>query len=222
MPNHERFVSVIKTTWEHKEKELEQLACTAKGMRKDKEWFWTVLVTSFCTLGGSENHEIKRKKYGEELRWDSVASLLQNKRADLFNDLPNPRRHHIAAPAFEYAFQQIRQVGGPKEMASLYEKLKTGKERMKFLRTFKGIGAKYSRNIPMDIYDETVLDSAALDSRLNGLLDMIDGVPEKSKYKLREDYLRSVCTEAGLPNMWYLDRMLYNFYDEIKEELAVN
>ena len=222
MPNHENFVSVIEHVWKQKSKELEQLACAAKGMRNDPEWFWTVLVTSFCTLGGSENHEIKRKKYGDALKWNSVAKLSENSRATLFNDLPNPRRRHIAAPALEFAFQYIHQAGGPKVAASRYEGLQTGKARIKFLHTFKGVGAKYSRNIPMDIYDEFVLDSAALDSRLNELLDMIDGVPAKSPYERRENYLRSVCAEAGLPNMWYLDRLLYNFNDEVKSRLLVS
>ncbi|MAL84311.1 hypothetical protein IG389_07875 [Idiomarina abyssalis] len=221
MPNHEKFVSIIKCMWEQKSNELEQLAITAKGVRYDPEWFWTVLVTSFCTLGGSENHEIKRKKYGNALRWSSIEKLPDNERSTLFNDLPNPRRRHIAVPALESAFQCISEAGGPKVVASHYEALQTGKARMKYLRTFKGIGAKYSRNIPMDIYDEFVLDGAALDSRLNELLDMIDGVPTKSQYERRENYLRSVCAEAMLPNMWYLDRMLYNFNDEIRNNLTV-
>lgn len=222
MPSHENFVSAIKHVWDRKSKELEQLACSARGTRNDQEWFWTVLVTSFCTLGGSENNEIKRKKYGDALRWNSVKRLSASERAALFNELPNPRRRHISAPSLEYAFQYIDKAGGPEVAASEYEAIQTGDERMKFLRTFKGIGAKYSRNIPMDIYDEFVLDSAALDSRLNKLLDMIDGAPAKSQYEGRENYLRSVCVEAKIPNMWYLDRMLYNFNDEIQNKLETN
>jgi hypothetical protein len=219
MKTHEAFVGLIVDSWQMHRVELERRAEAARQKRDDPDWFWDVLVTSFCTLGGSANLEVKQAKYGSRVAWSSVLAVSPDERASLFRDLPNPRWRKQVTAALHAAFDRIRSAGGPAEVASQYLALPTAVERIRFLQSFKGIGAKYSRNIPMDVYDETVLDFAALDSRLNNLLDLVADAPRRGSYRLREDYLRQVRVSAGLPNMWFLDRLLYRQYSAMVEQL---
>lgn len=220
MVPRDAFIATIRTLWPEAEAQLHATADEARAVRRDPHWFWTVLVSNYCTNDGSENLARKRAVWGDKLRWSSVVAMTDAERTALFTDLPNPRRRRQLTAALEATFVRIRDAGGPENVAAHYEALPTGKQRRQFLATFDGIGAKYSRNIPMDIYDELVLDHAALDRRLHGLLDAIEDAPPRTAYHAREEYLRQVQQDAELPNMWYLDRLLYQFEDEVQRRLA--
>ena len=45
--------------------------------------------------------------------------------------------------------------------------------KIQFLKTFKGIGQKYARNMMMDVYDKDFRDSIAIDARIDGILDKL-------------------------------------------------
>jgi hypothetical protein len=214
MPTHEQFVRIVKDLWIENRSSLEASAAASRAVRNDPNWMWKVLVQSFCTIGGSANLDRKLEKYGSMLSWTSVSAMTDEARSALFYDLPNPVRRHIATPGLEHAFVRIRDAGGPAALTAEYERLETAKERMGFLRSFRGIGAKYSRNIPMDVYDEKVLDYFALDSRLNKILDHLTPNLPRS-YRIRENYLRRVAEEAGVPNAWFLDRLLYSHHSTV-------
>jgi len=224
MATREQFVGVISGIWETQSESLQHLATRAENVRRiDRKWFWTVLLNSFLTYGGSANLNIKRQRFGDQLTWAKICALSDHGRSLLFWELPNNRFRNPTAQNIEFAFQYIFRNGGPCNAAMIYLAIEDGALRMIYLRTFRGIGAKYSRNIPMDVRDELVLDSVALDHRLHALLDVVEDAPSRSPYTLREEYLRGVCAEVRLPDMWFLDRLLYNYYTAIKialQELA--
>ena len=220
MPTKSDLIKLVQSFWSTSSSDLSQAAEEARRLRDQADWFWNVLVTSFCTMGGSANWDRKREKYGAALHWPAVAALSAHERDELFRDLPNPRRRHMAEPGLKEAFLRIEQAGGPAAIANHYDELTTARERIRFLQSFRGIGAKYSRNIPMDVFDPLVRNNVALDARIHGILDRIEDAPPRQAYKQREDYLRDVRVEAGLPDMWFLDRLLYRHSKEIAEQLG--
>src|SRR5438445_5881343 len=63
-------------------------------------------------------------------------------------------------------FEYVQRLGGP-EAAKARLLAEPGRDaKIRFLRTFPGIGQKYARNIMMDVYHEDFRDSIALDARI--------------------------------------------------------
>jgi len=210
----QNFTQQLAALWKQHRDDLCSAFSNAQQIRRDPEWVWNIFVMSMCTYGGSENYTKKCEIYGVSIKWRSVLNMSHENRTDLFSDLPNPRRRHIAMPALESAFERIREAGGPEFVAESYSALGSANDKMKFWLSFKGIGKKYCRNIPMDIGDESFLDHIALDSRLNGLIDKIDGAPQSKNYEARERFVIQLGHQAEIPNAWFLDRLLYGFHDK--------
>lgn len=209
---------VVAEVWNEHKDDIELLAEAARRQGARDDWFWDEMVTSFCTNGGTANLAKKRARYGDALAWEKVCEMSDDQRAALFHDLPNPVRRSTLAPAIEMAFERIREAGGPAAMVAAYRACPTAAARIAFVQGFHQIGPKYARNIPMDVYDELVQDYYALDQRLLRILKALPGVPRT--YEAREAYLREICRTAGLPNAWYLDRLLYNYTDKVEARLA--
>ena len=220
MISRDAFVTLVRQHWMNATDDLERTEAAARLMRQDPDWFWNVMVNSYCTNDGSKNLERKRAKYGEALSWSAIASMTPERRAEIFADLPNPRRRSKLAPALLETFARIRDAGGPRAIATHYESLDSAKARMEFVGSFPQIGEKYRRNIPMDVYDEIVLDQAALDKRLHKLIDLIDGAPPRSPYSAREEYLRAIQRDAGIPTLWRLDRLLYANESTLRQRMV--
>jgi hypothetical protein len=216
MITEQNFIKQLNALWKVHRNELSSEFSSAQQLRQDPDWVWNIYVMSMCTFGGSENYRNKRNKYGTKIQWHSILNMSQENRTALFFDLPNPRRRHIITPALESTFQRIREAGGPSCVAENYVALHSAKDKMKFWLSFKGIGKKYCRNIPMDIGDESFLDHIALDSRLNGLIDKVEGAPPSTNYEARERFVIELGQQAEIPNAWFLDRLLYGFHNEFK------
>ncbi len=210
----DQFKQSLQDLWRRHQAALEENLISARAKRDHPCWLWNVYLMSICTNGGSQNYECKRDQYGIELNWDRIVRLCEQDRKTLFSNLPNLRRHSLLAPALNATFQRIRQAGGPGNLAGQYDELTTAAVRMKFWKSFAGIGEKYSRNIPMDIGDELFTEHIALDSRINDLIDRVDGAPRRSCYRAREKFVVGLGTEAGIGNAWFLDRLLYRFHNE--------
>jgi hypothetical protein len=84
--------------------------------------------------------------------------------------------------------------------------------KIRFLRQFRGIGPKYSRNIMMDIYHSEFRQSIAVDSRLKDILNELGIL--KGRYEDFEQFFLDVAHECNLDG-WEIDRILYNFKDDV-------
>ncbi len=109
------------------------------------------------------------------------------------------------------AFDKLRDLGGvPAANTILFDT--PGREaKMKFLKSFTGIGPKYARNMMMDVYHEDFRDSIAIDSRIKKV-SAAWGLAFAS-YDEHERFYLGVAADAGLSG-WELDRLLYNFTEE--------
>jgi hypothetical protein len=80
------------------------------------------------------------------------------------------------------------------------------------MRQFAGIGDKYARNIWMDVYDPDFRTTIAIDERIKRISAAL-GVTFRT-YADHERFYQDIAHEAGLDG-WDLDRLLYNFRDDI-------
>lgn len=208
----ENFVQILSQLWQEHQEDLFLILHEAERKRLSLSWFWDVYLMSMCTMGGSANYSRKREHYGNSLNWENVVNLVQQDRLILFNALPNPRWRIKVQQALENTFQRIKAAGGPINIQLQYDAYQTDKEIIKFLCTFEQIGNKYARNIPMDIGDQRITNFIALDDRINRVIDNVDGAPPKEKYRQRETFVVALGVDAEIPNAWFTDRLIYNYY----------
>ena len=209
----DEFIETLSKLWEEHQGELSTALAETRLKKSQPHWLWDVYLMSICTNGGSNNYARKKEQYGIALEWKHLAKISKQNRADLFHNLPNPRRRKLLSPALEDSFNSILEAGGPESVALHYDGLATVAERMKFWKSFRGIGEKYARNIPMDIGDPLFTQHIALDSRINQLIDKVVDAPAKSNYEARETFVLALGQDAGITNAWYLDRLLYKCHD---------
>jgi endonuclease III len=130
--------------------------------------------------------------------------------------MPDIKAEYILA-CFEY----VGSMGGPESAKELLLAQPGRDAKIKFLRTFRGIGPKYARNIMMDVYHEEFRDNIALDVRIKSISKAIGLSFSESDYLEHEAFYLEVAHSAGL-NGWELDRLLFNFGDEVKERLLIS
>jgi endonuclease III len=115
-------------------------------------------------------------------------------------------------------FQYVETLGGPEKAKNLLLAQPGREGKIHFLRTFPGIGPKYARNIMMDVYQGDFRDSIALDTRIKSISIALGLSFSDSDYLEHEAFYLEVAHAAGL-NGWELDRLLFNFLDEVKQGL---
>lgn len=216
----DRFVSILARLWQEHAPAVHALRDEARERGRDPHWPWNVFLMSMCTYGGSANYARQLERHGAALRWDAVCALSDADRARLFGSLPNPRFRAATTIALEQGFRRIREEGGPEGVLRRYEALATATARVAYWRSYAGVGAKYGRNIPMDVHDPLVQSHLALDHRLHAILDAIEGAPPRQRYREREAFLIGLGERAGIPGAWCLDRLLYSAHATLLDRMA--
>ena len=180
------------------------------------DFLWHYLLQSFATMGASSGWAglIGDKLNYAKVTFEVLEGLGEAERKRQV--LQTCRDAKLRWPERKARFivdglQRVSDLGGlPAATKRLFDA--PGREaKMKFLKTFTGIGDKYARNMMMDVYHEEFRDSIAIDSRIKGLSKAwgLSFVP----YEEHERFYLGVARAAGL-NGWELDRLLYNFHDE--------
>ena len=200
---------------------LESLKAQNSELKRG-DFLWHFLLQSFATLGGVSG-------------WDGLMGDQNNYREMSYNRLQNlspKKRVGHAAAVFEVAkvrypnqkakniiacFDRIESLGGLRKAKKtlLNQSGRTGK--IKFLKSFAGIGDKYARNIMMDVYHEDFRDSIAIDSRIQAISDQWE--LEFDSYQEHEDFYLEVAKLANL-NGWELDRLMFRFQNVFYPPIA--
>jgi hypothetical protein len=116
----------------------------------------------------------------------------------------------VKAPRLAANLARIAEMGGVELATRRMLGLSTFKEKLRFLRSFDGIGEKYGRNIWMDIYDPDFRNTVAVDERLKKVARAIGFTG--TGYQQSVAFYCSIARDAEL-EPWELDRLLYNFTD---------
>ncbi len=186
-------------------------------------FLWHHLLQSFSTMGRAAGWEglINTPANYRRVTYEVLEALTTEQRAA--QSLEVCRAAKVRMPPTKAAyivgcFDRVSALGGPEAAKAelLAQPGRAGKIR--FLKTFPGIGDKYARNIMMDVYHEEFRDSVALDIRIKAISDGL-GLSFAS-YPAHENFYLDVARAAGL-NGWELDRLLFNFRTEVEARLGI-
>jgi len=170
-----------------------------------QDFMWEALLRAMSTMGSARGAELTRNRQLNE-------RVLEDTLRKAGVRMPSRKMEWLLAN-----LGRIQADGGPLAVKEELEACVGRGVKIKFLRTFRGIGEKYARNIMMDVYDPDFRDSIASDARITNVAEKLGVLT--SPYKQAERFFLRVATEAGL-NGWELDRLLYNFTDEVLVALS--
>ncbi len=196
----------------------------AKANARDLErpdFLWHYLLQSFSTMGRSSGWDglIGTTANYSRVTYEALEALDPTARAAQVAEVC--RRAKIRMPSVKAGyilgcFERVRRLGGlaAAKAQLLAQPGRAGKIR--FLKSFPGIGDKYARNMMMDVYHPDFRDSIAIDVRIASISAQL-GLTF-SGYADHEAFYLSVADRAGL-NGWELDRLLYEHREEVARRL---
>jgi len=166
---------------------------------------------------------IKNQDNYQRVTYEALRSLTPKKREKQVLEvcraaklrMPNRKTQFILG-SFEY----VKSMGGPEKTKALLLEQRGKDSKIRFLRTFPGIGPKYARNLMMDVYHKDFHDCIAVDIRIKSISKALGLSFTDAEYAEHEAFYLDVAHLAGL-NGWELDRLLFNFGDELKKRLGV-
>lgn len=184
---------------------------------KRADFIWHYLLQSFATMGRASGWHglIGNKENYNKLLYDVLDKLSPSEREIQVRQVcyrARIRWPDEKAKSILKCFNLIKEMGGPEQVKEKLLSLPGRERKISFLKMFPGIGEKYARNIMMDVYHEDFRDSIAIDERIKKVSAAL-GVQFDS-YDEHEEFYLQVAKEAGI-NGWELDRLLFNFNDEV-------
>jgi hypothetical protein len=218
-----RLVAVVRDLAVEQRAELERLKLEAVGLDRP-DFIWYYLLQSFATMGRASGWHglIGDQENYCRVTYPVLAALTPQAREQQVRQVCRAAGIRMPDKKADYilgCFHYVQRLGGP-EAAKARLLAERGREaKIRFLRTFPGIGPKYARNIMMDVYHEDFRDSIALDVRILAISEGL-GLSFPS-YAAHEQFYLGVAREAGL-NGWELDRLLFNFHPVVEARLGVS
>lgn len=197
---------------------LQQKREKAKERRERRDIIWFEILLSFSTWGNSRGDVlVLDEDHYSKVRYERVIGMDEDELVEHFKNAlldanvsyPNKKSKYLV-----YNLNRIRELGGLEGAEQAFEAADGVQAKMDFLRQFKGISDKYSRNIPMDLYHPEFRDFIAVDDRIEDVLEEAGYPLEEREYEEHEEFLRSVAAELDM-EPWALDRTLYSFKEDV-------
>lgn len=181
----------------------------SKARLKSDTWLWDALLLSMATYGSSAGAERLHSKPRPELAYGELVRRTVDQRKAViekhYREI-NGRYLGRKIECLSQAIDVFERSGGLSAFQNKIRSLGSADEKIQALLQLKGIGEKYARNIWMDVGDEHVINSIAIDSRIMKLLNAL-GL-QGLTYKDQERELLKLAAICGI-NGWMLDRLLY-------------
>lgn len=218
----ESLVQVAKLVMDWHRGRIEHMKQRESDLQRD-DFVWHYLLQSFSTMGRStgwlgligtpENYNAVRYEYLQSLTKRSRLAHLKKICRKAKVRMPDKKAGFIAA-----CFIKLEAEGGYLRAKEHLLAQQGTKAKIKYLKSFPGIGEKYARNMMMDVYHPDFRDSIAVDIRIKSILSEL-GVGFRT-YAEQEAFLLDVARLAGL-NGWELDRLMYGYLNEFLVELRL-
>jgi hypothetical protein len=210
-----RLVDALRSLPDEHREHLRTKKEKALRLRKRPDLCWFLLLQSAATLGSSRGAEglIQNPAVMRTVSYEALRNMSARKReGTILNALRSAkvRMQTLKAPQLARNWAKIESMGGVRKVSRTMLALPSRAEKIKFAKSFHGIGQKYGRNVWMDIYDDDFRDSIAIDVRLKRIARSIGF--NGTRYCESEDMFRDLARDAGL-DAWELDRLLYGFTD---------
>ena len=216
----QRLSQIICQLYETNRIELERFKSEQIQIERP-DFIWHYLLASFSTMGRSSGWKglIGTPYNYNRITFDVLNSLTSEQRKAQVHEVC--RAAKIRMPGRKSTFilgcyDRILMLGGPAEAKAALLALPGAQKKRAFLMEFPGIGEKYARNIMMDVYHEDFRNSIAIDIRIKAISTAL-GLSFRT-YVDHEQFYLDVAEAAGI-NGWEMDRLLYNWNDQIKQQL---
>lgn len=215
-PAQRRLVSAIRKIAAARRRELEDLKRGRSGFKRP-DFLWYYLLQSFATMGRASGAKGMKREY-HRVSYDALLKLAPAKRKKVVHEVCQDAKIRMPDKKARYildCFDHVKRMGGPESARKLLVARRGKEAKMRFLDEFPGIGPKYARNIMMDVYHRDFRDSIALDARIKSISRLLGLKFTDAEYLAHEAFYIEVARMAGL-NGWELDRLLFNFGDDVK------
>ena len=215
-----RLAAVVRRLAVEKRADLDEHKAKHVALERP-DFLWHYLLQSFATMGGSSGWAglIGNRSNYRRVTYKAITVLPEANRLAELKTVCRAAKVRFPERKAKFilgCYAQIRDMGGP-EAAKAHLLAQPGRDgKIRFLKSLTGIGDKYARNIMMDVYHEDFWDSIAVDTRIKAVSKSL-GVSFES-YCAHEAFYLEVARLAGV-NGWELDRLLYNFQDEVASRL---
>ncbi|MEI7432244.1 MAG: hypothetical protein WCL27_17500, partial [Betaproteobacteria bacterium] len=185
------------------------------------DFIWHYLLQSFSTMGRSAGWQglIGTPENYSRITFDVLEKLTPEQRKIQVHEVCRAAKIRMPDRKATFilgCFDRIQMLGGLSEAKSKLLSLPGAGKKKAYLMEFPGIGKKYARNIMMDVYHEDFHNSIAIDVRIKAISTIL-GLSFTS-YVEHENFYLTVAESAGI-NGWEMDRILYNWNDQIKQQL---
>ena len=218
----QKLIGVVREIAKAKKADLDnRKKAAAGGMRTD--FVWHYMLSSFSTMGNSRGAQglIHNKLNYDRVRYEVLANMSSRQRLKVIENTFKAAK--IRMPVKKAAwlnenFGLISKMGGPELATTAAMSLKGREAKIAFMKQFHGFGEKYARNVFMQVYDPDFRDSIAVDERIKKVSKFL-GL-KFFTYSEQENFYLSVAHEVGIQG-WELDRLLYNYADDMIQRLNV-
>ena len=192
----------------------------AKERRERADTLWFELILSMATLGKSQGSVLATDDdYYSKVRYHQLPDMEEAERTDRLEEVlldagvrfPNKKARYISTHV-----DRIEEMGGLESAQEEFEYMDGEEKKMQFLKGFKGIGDKYSRNIGMDLYHPDFRNTVAVDTRIGNVTAELE--IDFNSYEREEEFYVSVAEQLSM-TPWELDRTLYRYTDEVINEI---
>jgi hypothetical protein len=198
-------------------KKIEELKKDSRYL-DEPDFVWRSLVESSSSWGNSRGYEglfVGNPRNYDRITFDTLSGLSSLDRFRMLLKTLSASKVRMSKKKAGFLaenFEMIEAMGG---LAAAKAKLlgqPTREAMMVFLEQFRGVGAKYSRNILMNVYHSLFHESVAVDDRIKSISQEL-GLSFRP-YPEGEQFYLAVAQMAGLSG-WEVDKLLYNFKDEV-------
>jgi hypothetical protein len=201
-------------------KELQQ-RCKTDAIRPD--WLWHLLLSSMSTLGNTRGYEglINNPDNYQLVAYKNLISLSESRR---IKSLKLALKHAVIrrpGQKSEWLNENLKYIldcGGLNVIQKFILNIKGTEAKLRFIKTFSGIGNKYGRNIFMDLYDTDFRKTIAIDERILSISGALGLNIKRLSYFEHEAVYQKIAKDCKL-SCWQLDRLLYSFKDYYLEKL---
>jgi len=217
-----RLASVIKPIYDKHRQQIQEMKASHQHWNSP-DFIWEALLLSFSTMGSARGFALFRdEKFHGPVRYAQLLRLSPSERKVVLHRClkeAGVRWFDQKTTRLIENFERIQRDGGPEAVKRELCSHEGRELKMKFLRTFKGIGEKYARNMMMDVYHEDFRNSIAIDDRLNKAMKAVGLSFNGQDYREAEEFFLEVAQIAGLENGWELDRLIFNHLPEVLEAI---
>ena len=219
-----RLLLAVETLAIEKRPELERLKRGRIGLKRP-DFIWHYLLQSFATMGRASGSKglIQNQNNYRRVTYGALSKLTPGRRRKEVHEVCHVAKIRMPDIKAQYildCFDYVKRMGGPEKAKEVLLRQPDREAKIKFLKGFPGIGPKYARNIMMDVYHKEFRDNIALDVRIKSISKLLGLTFTEADYSAHEGFYLEVAHLAGI-NGWELDRLLFNFGDEVKRKLAV-